>query len=357
MRALYRKWRNFPMNIGLATSGLWAHKDVIEHLSGAKAVRLDILRSRFGWNLDAVAGWGQKPTADKARKIAAKHGLPYLAFEDGFLRSVKPGNEENPLSIILDRQGIYYNARTPSDLEDMVQARMAHSKPDPAATNAMALLREKRLSKYNSFGTMGLADLGLTSASREDRVLVVDQTAGDASIPGANASSASFAELLTAAVQENPEAVILIKVHPETLTGRKAGHFSEQILNSLAQSVPEIGKSRSSGRLRLTPEPINPWELLEGCARVYCVSSQLGFEALMAGCKVVTFGQSFYSGYGLTDDRSPNPVARRSNASLEALFSALYFDYCHYFDHDPFRKIDFFDAATLLEERIARASS
>ena len=38
-----------------------------------------------------VAGWGHKPTADKARDYAAKHNLPYIALEDGFLRSLDLG--------------------------------------------------------------------------------------------------------------------------------------------------------------------------------------------------------------------------------------------------------------------------
>jgi len=344
------------MNIGLATSGLWAHRNVIEHLSGAKAVRLDLLKSCFGWNLDAVAGWGHKPTANKARKIAAKHGLPYLAFEDGFLRSVRPGTDENPVSIILDRKGVYYNAREPSDLEDMVRNRMGERTPDLAATKAISLLRKKQLSKYNSFSTDKLADLELISTKREGRILVVDQTAGDASIPGAYASEKSFMDMLRAAVQENPNAEILVKVHPETLLRRKAGHFSGQTIAELATVCPDIAKAQGANRLRLTPEAINPWALLEGCSTVYCVSSQLGFEALMAGCKVVSFGQSFYSGYGLTDDRNSNRNDRRSKASLEALFGALYFDYCSYFDHNPFREIDFFEAVQILESRIANTN-
>jgi capsular polysaccharide export protein len=37
------------------------------------------------------------------------------------------------------------------------------------------------------------------------------------------------------------------------------------------------------------------------------VSSQLGFEAILAGHRPVTFGVPFYAGWGLTDDRRPVP--------------------------------------------------
>ena len=41
--------------------------------------------------INGVVGWGHKPTADKARDYAAKHNLPYIALEDGFLRSLDLG--------------------------------------------------------------------------------------------------------------------------------------------------------------------------------------------------------------------------------------------------------------------------
>ena len=42
---------------------------------------------------DLVIGWGHKKTAEKARVFAHKHALPYLALEDGFLRSLRLGVE------------------------------------------------------------------------------------------------------------------------------------------------------------------------------------------------------------------------------------------------------------------------
>ena len=71
----------------------------------------------------------------------------------------------------------------------------------------------------------------------------------------------------------------------------------------------------------LTPEPVNPWALLEGCGKAYCVSSQLGFEAVLAGCEVHCFGMPFYGGWGLTQDRLVKAPTRRGRASLEAVFA------------------------------------
>ena len=68
-----------------------------------------------------VAGWGHKHTADKARDYAAKHNLPYIALEDGFLRSLDLGCKgAQPLSLVVDHTGIYYDATEPSDLENLL---------------------------------------------------------------------------------------------------------------------------------------------------------------------------------------------------------------------------------------------
>lgn len=42
-------------------------------------------------SIQGVIGWGHKPTADKARRYAARNNLPYIALEDGFLRSLDLG--------------------------------------------------------------------------------------------------------------------------------------------------------------------------------------------------------------------------------------------------------------------------
>ncbi|HSX75382.1 MAG TPA: capsular polysaccharide biosynthesis protein, partial [Shinella sp.] len=81
----------------------------------------------------------------------------------------------------------------------------------------------------------------------------------------------------------------------------------------------------------VVPARMNPWPLLEEADCVYTVSSQLGFEALMAGRSVHCFGTTYYSGRGLTVDHDLlSPV--RPPASLEQVFHAAYIDYSHYLD-------------------------
>ena len=70
--------------------------------------RLVRVRARVPGGLDSVAGWGMRPTALRARRIAERCGEPYLALEDGFIRSVGPAAAGHPpSSLVVDAVGIY----------------------------------------------------------------------------------------------------------------------------------------------------------------------------------------------------------------------------------------------------------
>jgi len=333
------------MKIGIATSGLWRLRRAVELLTGGTAQRIRFIAG----DLDAIAGWGHKPTSRRARRIARMRGIPYIALEDGLLRSVRPGRADPPLSLVVDRSGIYYDATAPSDLESAVLRRATVPDTLREARRAMALLRDRRLSKYNAHTLDSLDTLNLRPSDRRDRVLVVDQTAGDASISGALASAESFFSMLHEAVVENPACEILLRVHPDVRIGKKRGHFTKRSLLGMARRSIAIDRALHENRIHLSAEPINPWAFLEGCAKVYCVSSQLGFEGLVAGCEVHCFGMPFYGGWGLTHDRLPAP-ARRHRATIEALFAGMYFDYMRYIDHDTMSQTDFFTAVETLSD-------
>lgn len=259
---------------------------------------------------DVVLGWGLKPTSHRARRFAARHQLPYVSLEDGFLRSWGLGVEGyQPHSLVVDHTGIYYDATRPSDLELLIQEAPFSEEELARAERCMALIREHRLSKYNH-----AAEQQLPPGARP-RVLVVDQTAADASIEFGLADAARFHAMLQTALAENPEAEILVKVHPDVVAGRKRGHLLEA-----ASAHP---------RCRLIAEDLNPWCLFEAVESVHVVTSQLGFEALQAGCRVVCHGMPFYAGWGLTDDRT-SCQRRGVPRSLAQLFAAAYLRYCRY---------------------------
>jgi capsular polysaccharide export protein len=311
--------------------GLWRLEREVAALSGLAPVRRGRWRPVPGGA--TVAGWGHKPTAAHARAVAAKRKLAYLAVEDGWLRSVRPGPDEPPSSLVLDRSGIYYDAHAPSDLETMLETARGLTPADQAnAESAIDLLRRQRLSKYNDAPPEDNSLDGEISAGSAPLVLVADQTFGDASISGGLADAESFAHMVAAAVAENPGAKIVVKLHPDVTSGRKRGYLDRV---ALPQGCTVVSRR------------INPWALLERVDKVYTVSSQVGFEALMAGRHVVCFGMPFYAGWGLTDDRIT--CARRTNrVDLAQLVHAAYFGYCRYLDAWRRQETDFFTAAEQL---------
>lgn len=263
---------------------------------------------------DLVGVWGQSPTAHRGEAIAARHGAGLLRVEDAFLRSLHPGRAgESPIGLHLDRSGVHFDAATPSDLEQLLAtAPLDDTALLDRARDAMERLRAAHLSKYSGFDpALPVPDPGY--------VLVVDQTRGDASVTASGADAARFREMLVMAAAENPGAPVLIKSHPETQQGFRNGYFSEADV---------------SDRVSLMTDPVSPWALLDGAVGVYTVSSQLGFEAILAGHKPRVFGQPFYAGWGLTLDEDPVP-RRERRLTRAQLFAAAMILYPVWYD--PFR--------------------
>lgn len=291
-------------------------------------------RPTFG----CVAGWGLKRTARRARALASKKDVDYLALEDGFIRSLFPGPNSVPISLVADRRGVHYDARSASDLEHLIEASAENF--DTArlqrARAGLELLRRKAISKYNHAPRLSEAELGLAPRRKGGRVLVVDQTAGDSSIEFGLSSPSTFHEMLRVAKAENPNAEIVVKVHPEVVGGRKRGHL----------------EGVSDPHLKLIARNVNPWSLIEVVDKVYVVTSQFGFEALMAGRPVVCFGVPFYAGWGLTDDRQ-SLDRRNARPTLEQLFAAVYLDYSRYISPESKREFSFEDAVDWIERKRA----
>jgi capsular polysaccharide export protein len=261
----------------------------------------------------AVVGWGLKGKFKDAAAFAARHGLPYLALEDGFLRSVGLGDTEPPLSVALDDVGVYYDASRPSRLEQLIAAPHDHAQRARAALIAAAW-RSGRLSKYNH---------AREAAAPADGpfVLAVDQTAGDMSIELGLASPSSFQRMLEAALDENPGATVVLKVHPDVIAGRKRAHFGAMTAGA-------------ASRVRLLATNAHPPALLEAAQAVYVVTSQMGFEAMLWGRPVRTFGMPFYAGWGLTRDELAAP-RRRSDVpsiTLNDLVHAALVEYPRHID-------------------------
>jgi len=263
--------------------------------------------------------WGRKQTSRKTLKWADHHGVPVWYLEDGFVRS----SSANPhsrvtYSLIVDDKGVYYDASCPNLLEDFLNQpddafnRVFDPELQTYSKHCLDFLVDNNISKYNFCPDIS-ADHWLASEEKA-KVLVVDQTYDDASVRYGAMTSQRFVDMLDAAIDENPGAHIIVKSHPDVISGRKKGYLTELAIKR---------------GVTVESSPVNPLSLLKLVDRVYCGTSQLGFEALLVNKPVSLFGLPFYAGWGATDDRCRIP-RRTATRTREELFFAAYDWYTRY---------------------------
>ncbi|HFU76958.1 MAG TPA: capsular polysaccharide biosynthesis protein, partial [Epsilonproteobacteria bacterium] len=179
-------------------------------------------------------------------------------------------------------------------------------------SKAISLIKKYHVSKYNN--ASNISDDYFTKD--EERVLVIAQTAGDASLEYGMLKEFTTQEIVNAAINENPNAVIYIKIHPDVLSGKKKSDIDIKALHT---------------RCKIISEDLNPISLLQHFKKVYTKTSGMGFEALLVGCECVCFGMPYYAGWGLTDDRV-ECKRRKRLLRLEEVFAAAYILYTRYYN-------------------------
>ncbi|WP_025581530.1 capsular polysaccharide biosynthesis protein [Cupriavidus taiwanensis] len=278
----------------------------IEHLSaflGGAVVPVHPLRGA-AVPLSSVAAWGRRPAARKTQAFAQSRGIArFLCLEDGFLRSLYPGASSQTCSLVVDDRGIYYDASQPSRLEELVSTPLQPAERE-RARQLIERWRCTGISKYNYAPAP-------TSLPAQPYVLAVDQTANDASVQYGLADGDSFRRMLDSALQTYPHCRIVVKEHPEVALGRKRGYLGR---------ILDHGRYPRVERLQ---DDVHVVPLICGACAVFAVTSQVGFEALLHGKTVHTFGMPFYAGWGLTIDALPAPGRRHPVPVEQLAFAAL----------------------------------
>jgi capsular polysaccharide export protein len=307
--------------------------------------------------------WGAREAPWLADEAAAA-GVSLSRIEDGFLRSVGLGSNFTPaLSLVVDALGIYSDPTRESGLERILN--------DPAfpspelredARRLRGLLIARGLTKYNvrniaterspsplegeggmmrdsaAFRVGGASESGESAKSAgkdaKRRILVPGQVEDDASIQRGGAPNIrTNLALLEAVRAENRQAILFYKPHPDVESGNRRG------------AVPEAAAKRLADRV------LSGWDALAALAQadeVHTMTSLMGFEALLRGRAVTTYGLPFYAGLGLTTDRVVWPRPRRP-VDLDALVAAALIAYPRYRDPARGAAIDVFAAVELLE--------
>lgn len=255
---------------------------------------------------------------------AMKHNEKAYIMEDCFLRSIfsyvyKDRVEDKyhkSIGFTIDDITHYVDCSTASRLELMLNDKnlIISDEQKQRARKCMDKILETHLSKYNNQPIFE-PEIGRQGVPK---VLVVDQSFGDWSILKGGGSEEIFKIMLEKAIKENPDADIIVKTHPDTMSGTRGGYYTSL---------------KSHDNVYTMTEPINPISLVKYCDKVYVCTTQLGMEALICGKEVHTFGIPFYSGWGLTIDYQD--CERRTNKrSVEELFYIAYIMYSHYVNPD-----------------------
>ncbi|WP_293451848.1 capsular polysaccharide biosynthesis protein, partial [Planktotalea sp.] len=330
---LYPKWydpyRNCLCDLETAIDTLEAH---------SRAWRED----HTGWVANGIRLWKRKPfhqifgqthalryEDDQSKLAATMHeGRRHMVWasakdaqvsnqtvrvEDGFIRSNGLGAQLiAPLSLVLDDLGIYYDPTRTSRLEELIRMRRL-LRPDQKirAERMLDALKQAGLSKYN------VGKAALDSLPTGHRILVPGQVENDASILSGTKTISTNLELLRAARNAHPDAILLYKPHPDVEAGLRVGKIEQAELDTLCNVVLNN---------------VDPITAINAVDEVWTMTSLLGFEALVRGKSVTCHGAPFYAGWDLTTDLGAVPARRSTQVSLKALVHATLIDYPRYFD-------------------------
>ena len=265
--------------------------------------------------VESVCVWGRKDTAAPALAYARENELNVTFLEDGWVRSSSMNaHNRSSYSVVVDKLGVYYDSTEPSEIECSLNACdedfIQHCSAEELSY--ARLCREQLvgsdITKYNYCKTAVLPEID------SPIVLVIDQTLDDASVKLGGMHAERFEAMLQAAIDENPDATVIVRTHPDVVSGRRNGYLTE---------------AAKKLNVEISAEGDNPMPWLKRANRVYVGTSQIGYEALLCETPVTVFGRPFYAGWGLTDDRQALPD-RINTRSVDELFHVAHIRFARY---------------------------
>lgn len=217
-------------------------------------------------------------------QYAQEHQIAVYRIEDAFIRSVALGSGfAKPYSLSIDSRGIYFDPRKPSDLEFLLEN---HEFSESLIQRAQQVRHQVLMHKFSKYNHLAHREIEVDKTKYDKVILITGQVEDDMSMQF-GAFGMSYADLLERVRQNNPNAYIIYKPHPDVLSGNRKGHIAQEILDKYANEVQTLVSIDSC--IAVSDE-------------VHTLTSGAGFDALMRGKKVYTYGMPFYAGWGLTKD-------------------------------------------------------
>lgn len=271
----------------------------------------DILKYKINEN-DKFFIWGKrfekKDLKSYLHNKSIKNDNIFLV-EDGFLRSVFLGSDlTRPFSLVVDSKGLYIDPNQESDLEYILQNYEFDENLKQRAKNLINTIIANKFSKYN-----GLKHEDLKFNTNKKVILIPAQVEDDASMILGGAGFDTL-KLLQVVRENNKNAFIVFKSHPDVLSGNRKGLKDKDIILKYCDEIIENVSIDSA---------------INASDEVHTITSTSGFDALLRGKKVFTYGKPFYANWGLTNDMH-NISRRTKKLSLEELVAGVLIIYPRY---------------------------
>ncbi len=255
--------------------------------------------------VDVFAIWGPPHESHSAVRETAAAGRPLLCLDSGFLSSPGiEGRDAPALSVIVTPDAVYYDATRPSELVHLLNSD-AFTLTDgqrARAETCIASIVANRLSKFNHAPRIDLRPRFPPDGTR--RILLIDQRKGGGSVHWSLGGQATFERMMETAL-ETKDCQILVKIHPEAIAGRSHSLLAPLLPDPLPANVVLIDFD------------VNPHDLLDVVDEVFVGTSQMGFEAVLAGKEVHCFAAAYYAGWGFTRDRAAIPRRKKRRTPAE----------------------------------------
>jgi capsular polysaccharide export protein len=259
-----------------------------------------------------IAVWRAKVAEETAAQLE-EVGAALIEVEDGFLRSRGLGADcVPPLSITIDRLGVYFDPSKESELERLLETGEFDEPLLDRARDLRNVIVDAGLGKYDC-GQLVLD----RPAGNRCHILVPGQVEDDRAVTLGGCGLVSNLELLKRVREQAPHAYILYKPHPDVVAGHRRGSIPQA--SCLEYADETVGDVPISSLIAMVDE-------------VHVNTSLAGFEALLREKRVTTYGVPFYAGWGLTTDLGPIPARRTARRSLDELVAATLLIYPRYFD-------------------------
>ena len=228
-----------------------------------------------------LAIWGSEQIENK-KDLSTLRLIENLYF--GF------GEENKPYSLHFSKDNnIHYDVLNDNNLYSLLLSDWQPSQEEfNEASQAIEMINKYCISKYNHYPIFQPEE----DIDFANDILLIDQPINSESILASNANTYNFSKMIAYAFENFPNSKIYIKYHPNTIHGLTDGYLKSFVEKNRLQDHPSI---------RIISEQVNGASLFYYFDKVFTVTSSLGFEAVLRGKNVYSFGDSYYSGWGFTN--------------------------------------------------------